>query len=364
MRLGYSRALDGVRGIAIALVVGFHAFGWPRGGTLGVDLFFVLSGFLITTLLLEEQATKKTIALRAFYARRARRLLPALFVMLTPFLLLALASAVTGTIQRQVFVGLGAATTFTSNIVVAAHPSSVPAGLIHLWSLAAEEQFYILWPLLLLLLLRFGGVRLAGRSLAALLVIAVLYRLELVWRGATVDRLYYGPDTHADSLLVGCMFGCYFVRGRLPSWLIASARSRNVVGAIGLLLVGAAAVLIDRLPAVTAYKALLVPTTFAVTAGVLVVCAVAGDSPIARVLGLPPLVSLGRISYSLYLWHLPLLVAFAGLHREFGLRTVAAVAVAVAAAACSRKFVELRFLRHRTAPLRDNLSAAPAAAAV
>jgi peptidoglycan/LPS O-acetylase OafA/YrhL len=364
MRLGYSRALDGVRGIAITLVVAFHAFGWPGGGTLGVDLFFVLSGFLITTLLLEEQAAKNTIALRAFYARRARRLLPALFVMLTPFLLLALGSAATGSFQTPVFVGLGAAMTYTSNIVVAVHPSAVPAGLIHLWSLAAEEQFYILWPLLLLVLLRLGGVRLAVRSLAALLVIAVLYRLQLVWRGAAVDRLYYGPDTHADSLLVGCMFGCYFVRGRLPSWLIASARAKNGVGTIALLLVGAAAVLIGGLPAETAYKALLVPTAFAVAAGVLVVCAVLGDSPFALVLGLPPLVSLGRISYSLYLWHLPLLVAFAGLHREFGLRTVAAVTIAVAAAACSRKFIELRFLRRRVAPLRDTLNAAPAAAAV
>src|SRR5436305_15046694 len=97
MRLGYSRALDGVRGIAIAIVVAFHAFGWPAGGTLGVDLFFVLSGFLITTLLLEEHARSGRISIRAFYVRRASRLLPALFALLAPFLLLGgLTAALTG----------------------------------------------------------------------------------------------------------------------------------------------------------------------------------------------------------------------------------------------------------------------------
>src|SRR5436190_10898544 len=143
MRLGRRPALDGLRGIAIALVVGFHAFNWPRAGTLGVDLFFVLSGFLITTLLLEERNRTGKIDIAAFYTRRARRLLPALLVMLLPFLFLGLVSAAAGSFRRPLFVGLGAAATYTSNIVVMHDQSAVPAGLVHLWSLAAEEQFYL-----------------------------------------------------------------------------------------------------------------------------------------------------------------------------------------------------------------------------
>src|SRR5438093_1585780 len=234
-RLGYRPALDGVRGIAIAIVVAFHAFGWPAAGTLGVDLFFVLSGFLITTLLLEEHARSGRIGIRAFYLRRARRLLPALFALLVPFLLIALAAVVfRGSSPSALFLGLGAALTYTSNIVVAADPSAVPAALIHLWSLGAEEQFYIVWPLLLVVLMRRGGIG-----------------------------------------FVGVVLGAYAV---------ASADSVR------------------------------------------------------------PLVCLGRFSYSVYLWLLPLLVAFAGLSRGFGLSTIAAVVAAVVVATGSRHLIELPFL--------------------
>jgi peptidoglycan/LPS O-acetylase OafA/YrhL len=356
-RLGYRPALDGVRGLAIAIVVAYHAFGWPGEGTLGVDLFFVLSGFLITTLLLEEHERMGAISIRAFYRRRARRLLPALFVMLAPFFVLA---AVSASFQSRLFVGLGAALTYTSNVVVATDPSAVPAALIHLWSLAAEEQFYIIWPLLLVLLLRLGRVRRVGQALAALLAFALFYRLQLVLRGAPIDRLYYAPDTHADPLLVGCAFGCCFARGRLPSWIV-SARAREVAGAITLGLILAAAVLLERLPQRLAYETQLLPTGFALAAGVLIVCAAMGGSAVARGLTIRPLVFLGRISYSLYLWHLPVLVAFAGTHREFGLRTIAAVATAVALAIGSRNFVELPFLGRRADPMTEKVQA-PAAA--
>src|SRR4051794_30070266 len=177
-RLGYLPALDGVRGIAIALVVSFHAFGWPRSGTLGVDLFFVLSGFLITTLLLEEHRRSGRIRIRAFYARRAWRLLPALIALLVPFLLLAGAALLfRGAVPSSLLLGIGAALTYTSNLVVASDISAVPAALVHLWSLAAEGQFYVVWPLMVLVVLRRGGFRLLGRTLVVLLAIAVVYRL-------------------------------------------------------------------------------------------------------------------------------------------------------------------------------------------
>jgi peptidoglycan/LPS O-acetylase OafA/YrhL len=343
-RLGYRPALDGVRGIAIAIVVAFHAFHWPAAGTLGVDLFFVLSGFLITTLLLEEYARSRRIRIGAFYVRRARRLLPALFVMLAPFFLLAILATVRGGgAPGWLWLRLGAALTYTSNVLVAAHPALASAGLIHLWSLAAEEQFYIVWPLLLLVLIRRVGVGRVGRVLAVALVVAAIYRLQLLLRGASVERVYYGPDTHADSLLIGCIFGCYFVRGRLPRFAF-SERSRRVSIALSLVVVLATAVLAGRLPSRLAYETQLLPTGFAAAAGVFIVSAALGGSLVARALSARPLVFLGRISYSLYLWHLPLLVAVAGTHHGFGVRTTAAVVIALLVATASRYLVELPVL--------------------
>jgi peptidoglycan/LPS O-acetylase OafA/YrhL len=373
MRLGYRPALDGLRGIAIALVVAFHAFGWPRGGTLGVDLFFVLSGFLITSLLLEEHGTTGRIDVRSFYVRRARRLLPALAVLLASFLLVGIMAAAAGSFQPRIFVGIGAAVTYSSNIVVAASPSAVPAGLVHLWSLAAEEQFYLAWPLVLVLLLRVGSVRLVIKALVALTALAVVYRVQLVMRGASIGRVYYAPDTHADSLLIGCLFACWFVRGGpAQAILLSRARTRSTVGGAALCLVIATALLFTQMPWRTAYELLIIPTGFALAAGILIASAVTGGSLLAQALSVRPLVALGGISYSLYLWHLPVLVALAGTSRHFDLRTVTAVALAVLAAAVSRRLVEAPFLSrragvHRTKAVADGRRradvTAPAAAA-
>jgi peptidoglycan/LPS O-acetylase OafA/YrhL len=360
-RLGYRPALDGVRGIAIAIVVAFHAFGWPGEGSLGVDLFFVLSGFLITTLLLEEHAATGTMSIRGFYGRRARRLLPALFVLLAPFLLVVGTVATIGSLRSPLVVGLASALTYTSNIVVAADSSGASGWMIHLWSLAAEEQFYIVWPLLLTVLMRVGGLRLVGRALIALLVVAVVYRLQLLVRGASIERLYYAPDTHPDSLLVGCAFGCYFSRGRLPFWILPS-RAREVVSALSLTLIIGAAVLLKHVPERLAYELQLVPTAFALVAGVFIVCAVTGGTIVARGLSVRPLVFLGRISYSLYLWHVPLLLAIAGVHRTLELRTIAAVAVAVVVASCSWRFIESPFLLRRTRSGAERVASQPAPA--
>jgi peptidoglycan/LPS O-acetylase OafA/YrhL len=356
-RFGYRPALDGVRGIAIAIVVSFHAFGWPREGTLGVDLFFVLSGFLITLILLKEHSESGAIRIRAFYYRRARRLLPALFTMLAPFMVIAAVTA------SPLVVGLAACLTYTSNILIAADPSQpyLP-GLIHMWSLAAEEQFYIIWPLLLLLFLRIGGARTAARALIVLLAVAIIYRLVLLLQGASIARLYYGPDTHADSLLIGCLAGYFYAFRRLPR-IISSPRARewSIAGALVLIIV--AAVFLADIPPRLAYGTQLVPTLFALVAGVFVTCAALGGSVVARALSLRPLVFLGRISYSLYLWHLPLLVLVFG-GRDGGLRSIAAVTAAVAVAAASRHFIELPFLTRRDAQRgrAETAHAAPAPA--
>ena len=132
-RLGYRPALDGVRGVAIAAVVAFHAFGWPNAGYLGVDLFFVLSGFLITTLLLEERAERGTVSLVAFYRRRALRLLPGLFAMLAIVVPVSLAVAWGNPdrLDRTLLVA-GAGLGYATNFLLAGAGNQVPA-LGHLW---------------------------------------------------------------------------------------------------------------------------------------------------------------------------------------------------------------------------------------
>ena len=321
--MGYRPALDGVRAIAIATVVAFHTVGWPREGTLGVDLFFVLSGFLITTLLLEEHSAGGTISIRRFYARRARRLLPALFALLVPY-------AVAG----ASLLGLVAALTYTTNVAVAINSSFMPPGLIHLWSLAAEEQFYLVWPLLLLVLLRAGGRRIVGRALLVLLAVAIAYRLQLLLRGASIERLYYAPDTHADSLIVGCAFACW-----RPRWSSALGTPALAV-VLGAVCFGAG------LPVRLQYSLQLVPTLFACVAGFLVVSAVDGSGLVGRLLSNAPLVFLGQISYSLYLWHLPI-VSVLHVHHHAGARAAIAVVASVAIASASRYCIELPCLARR-----------------
>src|SRR4051812_42278396 len=172
-KLGHVPALDGLRGIAIAIVVGYHAFGFPLGGWLGVDLFFVLSGFLITTLLLEEHDRTGRVSLRAFYVRRARRLLPALGAVLALIAVVGPLYYSPGLLASIVASGL-----YAANIVRGFGQSdflnATPAA--HLWSLAQEEQFYVLWPIALIWFRRRLTERRLMSLLAAGFIALVLYR--------------------------------------------------------------------------------------------------------------------------------------------------------------------------------------------
>src|ERR1044072_1415372 len=231
-RLGYRPWLDGLRGIAITAVFIHHLqhfiyqgdrlFGWLflPFGSLGVDIFFVLSGFLITTLLLEEHASTNTINLKKFYIRRALRLLPALFVLLAFTALFALLflpfSEATTTARLSII-----AIFYGTNWALAFGERSDLLG--HLWSLAVEEQFYVIWPLALMLVLRFG---LARRRLVllivSLIVLVCLYRCLLVSPEVDPLRIYFGSDTRADSLLAGCPVA------RLVGWRMVPRTRRTL----------------------------------------------------------------------------------------------------------------------------------------
>ena len=287
-RLGYVPALDGLRGVAILGVLGVHLFGLS-GGFYGVDLFFVLSGFLITTLLLEEHDRSGHVSLRAFYIRRARRLLPALGAVLVLIAVVGPLYYSPGLLASIVASGLYAANIvrgFGRSDFLAATPAA------HLWSLAQEEQFYVLWPVALLALRRRLTERRLITLLAAGFVALVLYRATLAMASAGWHRLYYAPDTHMDGLVLGCLLAYARRRGLTTVPVLAGCVACVVIAAAFVL--GAQTVVwsVGGLPVVEVAAAALV-------------LAALSPGPVAAVLSARPLVWIGALSYSLYLWQLP-----------------------------------------------------------
>ncbi len=252
--------------------------GWPREGSLGVDLFFVLSGFLITVLLLEERIATGTTSLRRFWRRRAARLAPALLVMLGVYAL-ATGGANTGAIV------FGA--TYTSNVASAIDRTTMPWSLGHLWSLAQEEKFYLLWPPILLLVARIRP-QLLPRVVIALVVAVLLEKIALLASGASDERLYFGPDTHADPILIGCLFGSIFASRGVPRLI---QRWRHLLGLLSLIaIVG----IIAWPPELSPFKAISpVRVFFAIACGLLILTAFDGSTA-ERLLSLRPLPFLAR----------------------------------------------------------------------
>jgi peptidoglycan/LPS O-acetylase OafA/YrhL len=354
VRLGYRPELDGLRGIAILSVVSMHAFNWPRGGFLGVDLFFVLSGFLITTLLVEEWRSHGSISLRAFYRRRALRLIPGLVVVVGVYVILSLAIQLYGSgpashhLCRHL-AGALAGIFYVSNIVQAAG-AALPRGIRHLWSLGTEEQFYLLWPPILLLTL--SRVRTGTRRLQLFLGIAlavvVVWRLALTLGGASQHRLYFAPDTSCDTLIVGCILGLWFATDSIPHLL------RKSVGRHALHIVGVATV-VGLMFATRDWsdRSLFAGTItlFALASATLIAIAVLEPrSLLGRLLRLQPLVFTGRISYSLYLWH-PIILT------QTRLAPLPAVVASFLVATLSYYVVERPFLRMKREDRRIVVSA-------
>jgi peptidoglycan/LPS O-acetylase OafA/YrhL len=335
-RRGGIPALDGLRAIAVALVlVGHGGIPGVGGGFIGVDVFFVLSGFLITSLLLDELGRTGRIGLTGFWIRRARRLLPALLLMvITVSMLRELLpyQALSGLRNDAIAAFLWMANwRFVSQKTDYFTQGAPPSPLQHTWSLGVEEQYYFVWPVLLIgvtLLLAWrakryfakvtvGDVRFAVFVVAALGAIASAALAILLVSDATRDRVYFGTDTRAQALLVGAAAAALLVRD-WPSmthgwctirtrWGRRIARFLPVVGLAGL----AAVVHYATGSAGEFRHGLLIGVAIA---AVIVIAPVAMDQrgAVARMLAVRPLVWLGTISYGVYLWHWPIFLALNG----------------------------------------------------
>ena len=338
-RLAHRPALDGLRGAAVLSVLLYHT-GVLRGGWIGVDTFFVLSGYLITSLLLAEHDRTGGIALKAFWGRRARRLLPALFLLLAGVGLFGalVATAEARSVIRQ---DLWGALTYGSNWLDIVRGSGYwqtfaqPSPLAHIWSLAIEEQFYVVWPLVAWWALRRGGARRLATVAAAGAVVLAAWAIGLAWAHASVDRIYLGTDTRAPALLLGATLGALRV-GTARSGLL---RVAHVAGLLGIaLLVWAAFTLDGRDPEV--YRGALLGVSLA---GALAVVGASQDDGgwFGRVVGWRPLCVLGILSYGIYLAHWPILLAVQHWFHLGPWATTAVVApLTIAVAAASYLVVE------------------------
>ena len=326
-RLAYLPPLDGVRAFAVVAVMMFHGgLSFMNGGFMGVDVFFALSGFLITSLLVGEWRESLTIRLGAFWARRARRLLPALLLMLLFVAFFASVIVPKGTYGA---LRLDALSTllYVSNwhfILVNSNyfnETAAASPLLHTWSLAVEEQFYLIWPLVVLGVLHFT------RNLKALFLLccaaaigSALWMDHIFGRAGSTNRVYLGTDTRSQCLFIGCALAVGLVlltqhshaEGRLKQgelWRPAGAAGRTLCGLAGIAgAAGAIAIWVgtsetDAFP----YKGgfFLIGTA---TAAVILSAVGAPRSVVPRFLALPPIRYVGQISYGLYIWHWPLFI--------------------------------------------------------
>jgi peptidoglycan/LPS O-acetylase OafA/YrhL len=342
-----------VRALAVLAVMGFHeGVSELSGGFLGVDVFFVLSGFLITDLLVSQyDRLGRRLDLKDFWSRRARRLLPALALML-----IAVSAAATVIEPDQggsLRLALLAAVTYTSNWYQILHHVSyfaslglftAPPPLDHLWSLAIEEQFYLIWPLILwILILRLNGRR---ARVTATLILAAMSALAMALEYSPGDPslVYYGTDTHASALLIGAAVALALPLANVASLPAAQVRRLDAAGVVGLVLLAwAAGHFSGADPAVYPVGLILA----AVGAAGLVVAA-AGTGVIAAMTGLPPLRWLGIRSYGIYLWHWPVIAlagAIIGAGADSAWMWFIEAAVSIGLACASWQFVETPILR-------------------
>ena len=347
--LPFAPALDGLRAIAVVAVLLYHGgVAWMPGGFLGVDLFFCLSGYLITSLLLAELRGKGRIDLKAFWLRRARRLLPAAFVVIA-VATAAAAILVPGDLAQtrgdavasffyvdnwhQLFVGQSYFAAFER-----------PSLLRHMWSLSIEEQFYVLWPLALGFgIARFGRRQTALAAFGAALLSAALMAL-LFTSGSDPSRVYYGTETHAVGLLLGATLAFLWPLGQF-----APPRRPSALAVLDVTAGVALAAVLLAMVTWHDYDALVYRGGIALvslTAVVLIAAVVHPAGRAAHLLGIAPLRWIGARSYGIYLWHWPVMALTRpgiDVHWPLPLLLAFQIGLTVALAAVSYRWLEQPF---------------------
>jgi peptidoglycan/LPS O-acetylase OafA/YrhL len=340
-RLKYRPFLDGLRAVAVLVVIFYHLdLTLFRGGFLGVDVFFVLSGYLITSLLLVEKAATERIDFVNFYMRRAKRLLPALFLVV---LVLVTVGRAVYAVDAQSIVARDALATlcYVANWSFILHEQSYfdafaePSPLRHMWSLAIEEQFYLVWPLVLLAVL---AVRSRGFAVVLALTAISAVALAVLHDPSDPSRAYYGTDTRLHEISIGALTALLLVRrGKPPK------AARYLAMPSFAVIIGFVVLLGDKDPGY--YWGL--STVFCLATAVLIVSLEAPGSLILKsVLSSRPFVWIGKISYGMYLWHWPIIVALyqVPIANEV-VRTGIAVGATVAVSTASYFCIE-RPIRH------------------
>lgn len=337
-RLGQRPALDGLRAVSILAVLILHLnsiYQFPfvvlQGGFLGVDMFFVISGFLITSLLIEENTAHGNISLRAFYMRRALRLLPAVFAAIIFTLFIAF---LTGS-----FTAVGvtpirlASTLFYFNNWLQALVNDTPWFLTHFWSLSIEEQFYLIWPLALIALLR-RQRRAALWIVVCAITLSWLLKAGLYWSGASWQRLYHGSDTRADALLVGCLLSLLIYWRALPAIIV---RHNRLLGRCAWLVFGALLIGADFRGPLAYFGGF---TFAAIMCALILLRALIAP---AAILNSRSLLWIGKRSYGLYVWHWPVYLIASAAIPNVAVAPVSLIGT-FCFAAISYRYIEKPFL--------------------
>ena len=329
-KLGYQPGLDGVRAMAVIAVIAAHSkIPGTGGGGFGVDIFFALSGFLITSLLVEEWQPRHRISFPNFYARRALRLLPALVAVVAVFG--TIAAFTHGFEARRTVAGIAPSLLYITNWLSAF--GHYFGGLEHTWSLAIEEQFYLLWPPILFLLLRRGwpAARLA-KLLAITAAVLIASRLVAMALGASAAALYNAFPFRADALALGAL-AAFLPRPTLRR----VASYRHAIGALAVIAV------MGLFPIIRVRTAIGTSLVAAATCVVIAHVLYGGETWLNTVFHNRAAVWTGRRSYGLYLWHWPIILFMQA--ETHLVRYPLAVAISFAAAAISARWIEFPFLR-------------------
>lgn len=322
--IGYVAELDGLRAIAVLLVIVFHC--WPSllpGGSIGVDIFFVLSGYLITAILLAEHARTGTISISQFLMRRFIRLVPAFLALLV---VVALLSLLRSSAEHQLKI-VAIAGLYLMNWSRALGWGF--DGLMgHTWSLAIEQQFYLLWAPIVLVALRISGLTALRMTTLALIVAITVHRYAL-FDGHNIVRVYNGFDTRADMILYGAL------AAMIPTASFDAILARLILLPVAVLAVIAIAVSHEN----PALYGPIMPLAALASAWIIISVQNGATKYTRLVLSNNVLVYLGTISYAMYLWHYPLLYFFNRLKYP-PLILLSCLIVTIGIAALSKRFIE------------------------